>query len=152
MSLNIKFDKAKIVFTMKNIVYILFWAIVSLVSSFNQIIPSIHKIIKGDFSPITNEDFYTKIIAPLLIWIIAFFVDFLYQLCTVGKNEQLNPFYIKTSYVAIFVVFVTLVISFFFHSNECQKTVYIGCLFSCIILLKISALYVVSPSYEVEKR
>lgn len=71
MSLNIKFDKAKIVFTMKNIVYILFWAIVSLVSSFNQIIPSIHKIIKGDFSPITNEDFYTKIIAPLLIWIIA---------------------------------------------------------------------------------
>lgn len=113
MSFNITIDKAKLVFTLKNIVYTLFWAIVSLVSSFNQIISSIHKIVKGDFSPITDEDFYTKIIAPLLIWIIAFFVDFLYQLWTIGKNEQLNPTWIKASYFAIFSVFVTLLISLF---------------------------------------
>lgn len=37
MSFNITIDKAKLVFTLKNIVYTLFWAIVSLVSSFNQI-------------------------------------------------------------------------------------------------------------------
>lgn len=76
MRFNIKIDKTKFVFTLKNIVYTLFWTIVSLVSSFNQIISSIHKIVKGDFSPITNEDFYTKIIAPLLIWIIAFLLIF----------------------------------------------------------------------------
>lgn len=152
MSFNITIDKAKLVFTLKNIVYTLFWAIVSLVSSFNQIISSIHKIVKGDFSPITDEDFYTKIISPLLIWIIAFFVDFLYQLWTIGKNEQLNPTWIKASYFAIFSVFVTLLISLFYHSCELQKIASIICLFSCIILLKVSALYVVSPSYEVEKR
>lgn len=143
---------SKIKYTIKNIVYILLWAIVSLVSSFNQIIPSIKDLCKGDFSCIIDGDFYTGVIAPLLIWIIAFFIDYLYQLWTIGNNERMNEFWVKLSNFVICMVFVVLVISFFNHSTVMQQTISVICLFVSMILLKISALYVVSPSYEVEKR
>ena len=143
-------NKAK--FTMKNIIYILLWTIVSLVSSYNQIIPSIQELWEGDLSSILCGIFYTDIIAPLLIWIIAFFVDYLYQLWTIGNNEKLNTVWVKASNLAILIVFIVLVIGFFHHENIYQKTNSVICLLLCMILLKTSALYVVTPSYEVEKR
>ena len=64
----------------------------------------------------------------------------------------MNEFWVKLSNFVICMVFVVLVISFFNHSTVMQQTISVICLFVSMILLKISALYVVSPSYEVEKR
>ena len=149
---NDNMNVSKIKYTIKNIVYVLLWAIISLVSSYNQIIPSIKELCDWDLSSIFKGDFYTDVIAPLLIWVVAFFIDYLYQLWTIGNNERLNRFWIKLSNGVICIVFAVLVISFFYHSTIEQKTTSVVCLFISIMLLKISALYVVSPSYEVEKR
>lgn len=149
-----KFDnyKDKIKYTAKNAVYVLLWAVVSLVSSFNQIIPSFQDICSGKFSAILGGDFYTDIVAPLLIWIVAFFVDTLYQLWTVGKNEELNKCWIKLANGVICSVFGILVFGIFYHDTDMQKTISVIGLFASVILLKISSLYVISPSFEIEKR
>lgn len=132
--------------------YVLLWAIVSLVSSFNQIIPSMRDVCHGDFSSVLGGDFYTQIIAPLLLWIVAFFVDTLYKLWTIGKDEMLNKSWVKLSNIVICLVFAVLVFGCYYHETAGQKAISVVWLFVSIILLKTSALYVVSPSYEVEKR
>lgn len=145
-------NKNKIKYTIKNIVYILLWAIISLISSYNQIIPSIKDFCSWELSSILGGDFYTDVIAPLLIWVIAFFIDYLYQLWTIGKNERLNKFWIKLSNFVVCSVFAVLVVGFFYHDTIDQKTTSVICLFVSMILLKTSALYVVNPSFEIEKR
>ena len=146
---NLILERHKIIF--KNIIYISLWAIVSLISSFNQIIPSFRQIINGNYSVIFKGDFYIQIIAPLLIWCIAFFVDYLYQIWTMGAKETLNKGWIAISNIAIIVI-ILLVLGIFYHENiNDKRNILIG-LMTCMITLKISALYVVSPSFSVEKR
>lgn len=143
---------SKIKFTLKNSVYVLLWAVISLVSSYNKIIPSINELFNCNFSSIIGGDFYINVIAPLLIWVVAFFIDYLYQLWTIGKNERLNVVWVKLTYFIICLVFVVLLISFFYHETDTQKGISVIFLFISMILLKISALYVISPSFEIEKR
>ena len=49
---NDNMNVSKIKYTIKNIVYVLLWAIISLVSSYNQIIPSIKELCDWDLSSI----------------------------------------------------------------------------------------------------
>ena len=64
----------KVAYIIKTIAYVILWTIVSLVSSFNELIPSFKEIVCNcDFSSILDKgDFYTTLVAPMLIWIIAF--------------------------------------------------------------------------------
>ena len=59
-------DKTKLIFICKNLTYVIIWGIVSLLSSYND-------IIRWEFDFIDSDTYYETIIAPLLIWTIAFF-------------------------------------------------------------------------------
>ena len=71
---------------MINLIYVIFWGIISFISSFID-------VLDWDFCKIVNGDLLNDIFSPLLIWIIAFFGDYLYTIFALNKKTHiLNEF------------------------------------------------------------
>lgn len=137
-------DKTKLIFICKNLTYVIIWGIVSLLSSYND-------IIRWEFDFIDSDTYYETIIAPLLIWTIAFFVDYVYRIWTIGDNEELSSGWVQCSNVTIFAIFVTLLFSIFYHDNVYMKVIWIIFMFLNLILLKTTSLCVIRPVVKLKK-
>lgn len=121
-----------------NIIYIIIWAIVSMVSSFNG-------VLEGDFSFICTGDFYKDLMTPLLVWVIAFFADYVYTISALDrKKQELDVKWTQNSYIFIGLIFVILLLSIRLQ-GEYARTIWVVALFLCMMGLKTASLFVVRP-------
>ena len=128
---------------LKNILYILIWAVVSLVSSFNE-------ILEWDFGFFNEVDFYCGIAAPLLIWIVAFFADYIYTISMIQEGQELDKSWTRYTYMVIMCIFMVLVISTFHHETVLIRLIWCISLFVCIVLLKTASLYVIRTTVNLK--
>lgn len=92
----------------RNIIYTTAWFIISLVSAFNEYIPCTGDFcsLAKDISELTIGDFLQKLVAPTLIWGIAFYIDYIYSLLEYDENKQVERK--GTKIVILIGVIVTL--------------------------------------------
>ena len=127
-----------------NIIYIIFWGGISFISSFSE-------ILDGDCSKILNGDLLHDLFNPLFIWIIAFFGDYLYTIFSLNKKTQiLDEKWVRVSYVIVELLFIVLLLSLHFADCIVGRILCILALYSCVIGLKTSSLYVLCPRQKVE--
>lgn len=126
-----------------NIIYVLFWGGISFLSSFVG-------VFKGDFSAILTGDLLREIFSPLLLWIIAFFGDYLYIIFSLNKETQiLNENWTKCSYVFVEILFIVFLLSIHI-SCPTGRIICICSLYLCMLGLKTSSLYALCPRQKVE--
>lgn len=125
-----------------NAIYVFCWGAVSFVSSFLG-------VLDGDLRKVISGNLLQDIFTPLFIWIIAFFGDYLYNVLSLNKNTHiLNERWIKFSYVLIEALFILFLVSI--HTCENGRTACIILLYLCMMLLKMSSLFVLCPRQKVE--
>lgn len=125
-----------------NILYVMAWAGISFVSSYNS-------VLELNLEIFSNGDFYKDLMTPLLIWIIAFFVDYLYTTYSIDKkNETLDVKIVAFTYVLICLIFVILLLSI--HLHIYCRDIWVILLYCCMIILKGCTLYVVRPTEHIK--
>lgn len=126
-----------------NIIYIIFWGLISFISSFTG-------VLDWDWSKIVTGDLLHEIFNPLFIWIIAFFGDYLYTVFSLDKESQmLDDKATKASYVLIEIIFVLFLLSIHL-TDSTGRIVCVSALYACVIGLKASSLYALCPRQKVE--
>lgn len=126
-----------------NFIYVVFWGIISFISSFVD-------VLKLDFSKVINGDLLNDIFTPLLIWIIAFFGDYLYTVFSINKKTHiLNENWTRATYVLVEILFVIFLLSIHVTSVKI-RIISIVALYLCMIGLKTSSLHVLCPRQKVE--
>ncbi|MBO4955598.1 MAG: hypothetical protein J6C77_04270 [Muribaculaceae bacterium] len=127
-----------------NWVYILFWGIISFVSSFSG-------ILEGNFDFFDRSSDATRAYAPVCIWIIAFFGDYIYTIHTMDSERQfIHQKWTEITYVLIEIIFIVSLISLFYHTSV-WRTISLIILFISIIGLKAASLCVVAPRVRLQK-
>jgi len=126
-----------------NILYLMFWGIVSFVSTFN-------KVLDNEWTDIAESPIKDSVLTPLFIWIIAFFGDYIYTVCLLDRDTQvLDPVWTKASYLIIEIIFILLLLEL--HIADAWFSIsFIVVLFACMIGLKAASLYVLHPRQKVE--
>lgn len=126
-----------------NIIYVVFWGGISFVSSFMG-------VLEGDFGTIVKGDLLKDIFSPFLVWIIAFFGDYLYTVFALNKNTQiLDEKWTKISYVLVEILFVVFLLSIHL-TCEWSRIACVITLYLCMMGLKTSSLYALCPRQKVE--
>lgn len=90
-------NKGSIIFFFRNAIFVLLWGCVSLCSSYNDII-TYWNIDVPSFG-LSLE----RIILPLIIWMAAFFLDFIIIMTRPPKGYQINITNVKASQCLMFV-------------------------------------------------
>lgn len=130
--------------TIKKWIYVTIWTIISLVSSYNTILDC-------DFSFIKKGDFYREIIAPLLIWALAFFADYIFTISTINEEkEELDKRWTQKSYISIGLIFFILLLGIYYNNVWYIRTIWIIALFYNIISLKVASLNIVRPVVKIK--
>lgn len=124
--------------TLINLIYVLFWTVVSFCSSFLF-------VLDGEWDKFLSADLITS----LYIWVIAFFGDYLFSIFSLNKENQiLNDLWVKVSYVLIELLFISFLCC---TRTECYiRLIAIIVIFILIMGLKASSLHVVAPRQKVE--
>lgn len=126
-----------------NVIYVIFWGVISFISSFID-------VLDWKFDKIVNGDLLNDIFSPLLIWIIAFFGDYLYTVFALNKKTHiLDEKWTRISYVLVEILFVILLLSIHW-TGDCGRIVCMLALYGCMIGLKTSSLYALCPRQKVE--
>ena len=126
-----------------NFIYVVFWGIISFISSFVD-------VLKLDFSKVINGDLLNDIFTPLLIWIIAFFGDYLYTVFSINKKTHiLNENWTRATYVLVEILFVIFLLSIHVTSVKI-RIISIVALYLCMMGLKTSSLHALCPRQKVE--
>lgn len=128
-----------------NIGYVVFWGIVSFISSFVD-------IMNGNFEKLYKVDLlFTTTLPILVIWVIAFLVDYIFVFYTYDKKERiLDEHWVKAFYVLICILFIILFFTLHVHKNE-GMVVCIILWYLCMIGLKWCSLNISCPRERVEK-
>lgn len=126
----------------KTPLYLIAWGVISLVSSYND-------ILKLDFSFIKNREFYCGILGPLMIWIIAFFIDYIYTISKIEEDEELDKKWTRATYEILCVILGTILLSFYHHDALTTRLLWMTILFVGIILLKAASLCIIRPSKKI---
>lgn len=126
----------------KTPLYLVAWGVISLVSSFNE-------ILELDFSFVENKEFYCEILGPLMIWIIAFFIDYVYTISKIEEDEELDKKWTRTTYEILCVIFGTILLSFYHHDALIARLLWMVILFIGIISLKAASLCIVRPNKKI---
>lgn len=135
-------NKSKISPNYVNIAYVLFWGVVSFVATFMG-------VLEGDWGFLLKADLLKGVFCPLFVWIAAFFGDYLYNILTMGReNEILDTNWTTTSYVLIEIIFILLVASAYW-TGVTGRTICVALLYICMIGLKAASLYAVCPHQKV---
>ena len=129
---------------MINWIYILFWVIISFLSSFIC-------VLDNDWRIFVEGDWIKEILTPILVWIIAFFGDYLYTICSIDRKRQIeNTFYTKMSYILVEVIFITILLGCHLTENF-GRIICLIILYLCMIGLKATSLFVICPRQKVVK-
>lgn len=128
--------------TNANVAYVLFWGVVSFVSSFSN-------VLENDWSFVTAEDIDKVMFSPILIWAIAFFGEYIYTIYTMNEQTQkLDKKWTIRSYAMIEIILATLLICIYV-SDEWWKWLSLVIVYGCMMTLKAASLYVVCPHQRV---
>lgn len=90
-------NKDSIIFFLRNVIFVFLWGCVSLCSSYNDIITY------WDIDVPSFGMSLEKIILPLIIWIAAFFLDFIITMTRPPKGYEINMTNVKASQCLMFV-------------------------------------------------
>ena len=126
-----------------NIIYVIFWGVISFISSFTG-------ILDWNCEQVVSKNLLNDVFTPLFIWIIAFFGDYLYNVFSLKKETQiLDESWTKLSYILVEVLFIILLLSIHTKDNSgrifCMIVMYL-----CMMGLKTSSLYVVCLRQKIE--
>lgn len=126
-----------------NIIYVIFWGVISFISSFTG-------ILDWNCEQVVSKKLLNDVFTPLFIWIIAFFGDYLYNVFSLKKETQiLDESWTKLSYILVEVLFIILLLSIHIKDNSgrifCMIVMYL-----CMMGLKTSSLYVVCLRQKIE--
>lgn len=126
-----------------NIIYVIFWGVISFISSFTG-------ILDWNCEQVVSKKLLNDVFTPLFIWIIAFFGDYLYNVFSLKKETQiLDENWTKLSYILVEVLFIILLLSIHIKDNSgrifCMIVMYL-----CMMGLKTSSLYVVCLRQKIE--
>ena len=125
-----------------NIIYVLSWGGISFISSFMS-------ALDGARSPILSEDLLHDIFNPLLLWIIAFFGDYLYNVFSLNRNTHiLDEKWTRISYVLVELLFIMFLLSIHLSCDWGR----VGCvcvLYLCMMGLKTSSLFALCPRQKI---
>lgn len=126
-----------------NIIYVIFWDVISFISSFTG-------ILDWNCEQVVSKNLLNDVFTPLFIWIIAFFGDYLYNVFSLKKETQiLDENWTKLSYILVEVLFIILLLSIHIKDNSgrifCMIVMYL-----CMMGLKTSSLYVVCLRQKIE--
>lgn len=125
-------------------VYVLTWGVVAFVSSFMD-------VLHGDFSFIKVDDVSRTIFAPVLIWSIAFLVDYIYEIDKMVEGKhRLSKTWTKISYFMIAIILLSLLINVF-SASLAWRIVGLVLVFLSMLTLKVSSLYVLCPEKKVRR-
>ena len=128
----------------KKCVYVFVWGIISFVSSFSG-------VLQGEFSFITKNDIEKTIFAPVLLWSVAFFADYIYEICKLKDGVQkLDKTWSVISYVVIEIILLALLLNVFVDATW-WRIISIIIIFLSMMTLKASSLYVLCPVQRVER-
>lgn len=128
----------------KKSVYVIVWGIISFVSSFSD-------ILHGEFSFVTINDIEKRVFAPVLLWSIAFFADYIYEISKLKDGVQkLDKTWSIVSYVMIEVILLALLLNVFIDATW-WRIMSIVVIFLSMMTLKASSLYVLCPVQRVER-
>lgn len=128
----------------KKAFYILTWGFISFISSFAN-------VLSGEFSFISMSDISKTVFAPVLIWSVAFFADYIYEISKLVEGRQiLDKCWTIVSYVAIEIILLALLINVF-NDAIWWRITSIVLIFISMMTLKASSLYVLCPVQQVEK-
>lgn len=146
--------------------YVIAWGIITLASSYN---PLLHHC-SFDFI-INHKGDYNNFVIPLIIWMVAYFLDYIYNTIRREEDERISISHIKQATVAITVFMFCLVLilaqsSYLqalpncknhldswlsFESRSNIRTFCLVCMFLCILLLKWSSINSIYLKNEVRK-
>lgn len=125
-----------------NIGYVFFWGVVSFVATFMV-------VLEGDWSFVVKADLLKGIFCPLFMWIAAFFGDYLYNILTMNREEEiLDTNWTTASYIFIELIFILLVISAYWSTVSVRTFCFVS-LYLCMLGLKMASLYAVCPHQKV---
>ena len=88
-----------------DICYVLVWGIITLASSYNMLL---HHC-SFDFL-LHHDGDYNYVVIPLIIWMVAYFLDYVYNAVRKEKNELISLSSVKKATVSIIVFLFCLVI------------------------------------------
>ena len=104
-------NKGSILFFTRNAVFVLLWGLVSLCSSYNDI------VVKWNWDVPSFGLSLKRVILPLIMWMAAFFLDFIISMNRPPKGYEINISNIKASNYVIFV-FLGLLAVFIGRYND----------------------------------
>lgn len=104
-------NKGSILFFFRNVVFVFLWGCVSLCSSYNDILTN------WDIDVPSFGLSFERLILPLIIWMAAFFLDFIITMTRPPKGYEINMTNVKASQCLMFG-FLTLVAIFIGRNND----------------------------------
>lgn len=126
-----------------NIIYLIFWFIVSFVSSFLVLFEGV------SWTDIISGDLLSKVFSPIFLWIVAFLGDYIYTVVSINKDTHiLNPYWIKAFYILIEFIFILLFLCIHAKYNL-GRTICVGLIYVCMLGLKLSSLYIACPRKKI---
>lgn len=127
-----------------NILYIIGWGIVSMVSSFM-------KVLDEGRAYFEKANFHDEFLNPLLIWLIAFLVDLAFSVASRNrKGQQYNTICTSMSYLTIIYVVSWIFASKYFNCPFFNYLSVIGFLIG-MLALKAESLYIIENVNELEQ-
>lgn len=125
-----------------NIIYVIFWGIVSFISSFIG-------VLNLEWRIFTNGDLLLDIFNPLFIWIIAFFGEYIYIISTYNvETHKLDENWTIMSFIFTFCLFVLFLLSI--HIMESYRIFCVLSIYICMMGLKTASLYVLCPRQPIQ--
>lgn len=126
-----------------NIFYVIFWGIISFVSTFSY-------VFDGSWCRFLHGDLLNDLFKPIFLWIIAFFGDYLFVVYSIDKSSQtLDDNWTRISYGATELIFVLLLLSIYCNSISWLRTIFVILLFISIMTLKMASLCSPCPRQKV---
>lgn len=127
-----------------NIAYLIFWLVVSFVSSFLVLFEGV------SWEELISEDLLHKVFSPIFLWIVAFLGDYIYTVVSINeKTHILNPYWVKMFYILIEFIFIFLFLCIHIKYNL-GKAICVALIYIFMLGLKLSSLYIACPRRRIE--
>lgn len=134
---------------LKNIIYVIIWFSVSMVSSFRDILTWKWGFINDAESV---EMFLKNVVTPLVIWALAFVCDYTYVVLGMdSEKEKERKICRVVTYVCAILSLVALVIAINYSTLICRWAVLVIYMI-VLVALKSSSLYSIVPIKKRQKR
>ena len=123
-------NKGSIILFVRNVIFVILWGMVSLCSSYNDIISKWDIDVPSFGLPLNN------IVLPLIIWMGAFFLDFIITMNRPPKGYDLNITNIKASQFMVFAYLALLALFIGRHEDPLLCEICFWGIFGTMMIFK----------------